>query len=555
MAPMRADTDNGLPLYKDKPFAPRSSTRKQRQLRRTVLWTVGAVAAVVMIVRAIGGGGYSGPGLRAGRKKAAQESWADRQAAVRQAFEDSWRSYEETAWGMDVYRPVSKTSRNMAPEGMGWIIVDALDTMLIMNLTEPAERARTWIAQNLTYDQDYEVNTFETTIRMLGGLLSAHYLSGLDEYLDKATDLGNRLLGAFDSPTGVPYASVNLRTGKGRRSMDIGGASSTAEAATVQLELKYLTKLTGETLFWEKAEKVFEVLDGNHAPHGLVPIYVSPETGQFAGRTIRLGSRGDSYYEYELKQYLQTGRRETVYKAMYDESMAGVHKKLVRKSKPRGLTFIAELDNGIDGATSPKMDHLVCFLAGNLALGATEGATLELAQRTRWTARQAADMALAKELMHTCVQMYDQTATGLAPEIAWFNEGDGAEDMVIKSQDAHNLQRPETVESLFVLWRITRDPIYREWGWRIFQAFQKYARLEDGSYTSLNNVNVLPPDIRDNMESFWLAETLKYLYLLFDDDTSVLPLDAVVFNTEGHPFPRFDMGTRFKTGWQRSAAA
>jgi endoplasmic reticulum Man9GlcNAc2 1,2-alpha-mannosidase len=163
---------------------------------------------------------------------------------------------------------------------MGWVIIDALDTMMLMNLTEEIERARSWIVESLDWDQDREVSLFETTIRMLGGLLSAHYISGYDDvYLEKAVDLADRLLGGFDSPTGIPYASVNLKYRTGHQSYADGGASTTSEVSTLQLEFKYLAKLTGETLYWEKAEKVIEALESNKAQDGLVPIFVHPESG------------------------------------------------------------------------------------------------------------------------------------------------------------------------------------------------------------------------------------------------------------------------------------
>ena len=201
----------------------------------------------------------------------------------------------------------------MAEKGMGWIIVDALDTLMIMNLTSRLSHAREWISTSLDYNQDQEVNTFETTIRMLGGLLSAHYLSttfpqmapiadddhgaaGEDLYLEKAADLADRLLGAFNSESGVPYASVNLKTSDGIPSHADGGASSTAEAASVQLEMKYLAKLTGESNYWDKAEKVIQVIDNNGMEDGLLPIFIYASEGSFRGSNIRLGSRGDSYY-------------------------------------------------------------------------------------------------------------------------------------------------------------------------------------------------------------------------------------------------------------------
>lgn len=201
----------------------------------------------------------------------------------------------------------------MVSGGLGWIIVDSLDTLMIMNLTSRLQHARDWISTSLDYEKDHEVNTFETTIRMLGGLLSAHYLSnaypdmapladdnegapGQDLYIEKATDLAGRLMGAFNSESGVPYASVNLKSLQGVASHADDGASSTSEAASLQLEFKYLAHLTGEANYWAKAEKVMKVIDDNGVQDGLVPIYIYAHSGTFRGANIRLGSRGDSYY-------------------------------------------------------------------------------------------------------------------------------------------------------------------------------------------------------------------------------------------------------------------
>lgn len=196
------------------------------------------------------------------------------------------------------------------PTGLGWIIVDALDTLMLMNMTTQLTQAREWISTTLTYDLDHDVNTFETTIRMLGGFLSAHYLQtafpkmcpvdlkkgGADLYLEKAADLAKRLLGAFDTPTGIPHSSVNLHSSKGIASHEDRGAASLAEATSVQLEMKYLAKLTGEKNFWDKAEKVMEAVDKTNEPHGLRGIFISTASGESTSNNIRLGSRGDSYY-------------------------------------------------------------------------------------------------------------------------------------------------------------------------------------------------------------------------------------------------------------------
>ncbi|KAI9776346.1 MAG: mannosyl-oligosaccharide alpha-1,2-mannosidase [Geoglossum umbratile] len=581
--------DKDLPLYKDKPFTYASSRRKRSLWRRKRVFA-GAMLFLGLLYW-LGLFSDMVP-KRSGWSKTNQRpkamDWDGRRERVKEAFIESWEAYESYAWGYDEFHPISKSGRQMVPKGLGWIIVDSLDTMMLMNLTQKLSSAREWISTSLDYDQDHDVNTFETTIRMLGGLLSAHYLSSTfpemaplakgekvdeDLYLEKATDLADRLLGAYESPSGIPYASINLKTMEGILSHSDAGASSTAEAGTLQLEMKYVAKLTGEKSYWDKAEKVMQVIDDNAVKDGLVPIFIYATTGQFRDSTIRLGSRGDSYYEYLIKQYLQTSEQEPIYRDMYDQALNGVRKHLVTYSTPSHHTLIGELPGGIGGHLSPKMDHLVCFMPGTIALGATGGLTEKEARKlSTWGKKQEDEMKLARELMQTCFGMYRVTLTGLAPEITWFHiddqplhegeatppdgltdetDADWKQDYIVKAEDSHNLQRPETVESLFMMWRITGDIKYREWGWEIFEAFEAYSRENHGAgFVSLNNVNELPPSQRDNMESFWLAETLKYLYLLFSPN-DILPLDKVVFNTEAHPLPRFELGNLFSTGWKR----
>ncbi|OQE08147.1 hypothetical protein PENVUL_c011G05959 [Penicillium vulpinum] len=507
--------------------------------------------------------------------------WKNYREEVKDVFVTSWDAYSRHAWGKDVYHPIAKTGDQMSPKGLGWIIVDSLDTLMIMNLTSQISGARDWVNRELTYDQDQDVNTFETTIRMLGGLLSAHYLSSQlpdvesrqdHVYLQKAVDLADRLLSAYESPSGIPYASVKLATREGIPSHADGGASSTAEATTLQLEMKYLAHITGKEVYWRKAEHVMKVIDDQCMPDGLLPIFVHPDTGNFRYQEIRLGSRGDSYYEYLVKQYLQTSGDEKIYSEMWEDALAGIQKHLVTTTKNSNLQFIAELPNGIGGKLSPKMDHLVCFLPGSIAIAATEGRTeAEARKLPTWSAKKEEQMKLARELMKTCWAMYAVTDTGLSPEITWLEADDAdlrpkpgsrpqkkskddvdswKKDLIIKPLDAHNLQRPETVESLFLMFRVTEDPIYREWGWKIFKSFKQHMLIPDGeAYSSLSDVTKVPAPYRDNMESFWLAETLKYLYLLFSP-REYLPLTDVVFNTEAHVLPRFKL-SKFQTGWER----
>ncbi|KAI1489046.1 amino acid permease [Biscogniauxia mediterranea] len=542
---------NSLPMYKDKPYAYPASHRARPLWRRKR--TFAFVLLLVSLLYYFGAFGRNHDTadsptppwswLKSSSGSERVVDWSQRRDHVVEAFTLSFDAYQRYAWGYDEFHPVSKKGRQMAPKGMGWIIVDALDTMILMNLTSRLSHAREWISNSLTYDQDQDVSTFETTIRMLGGLLSAHYLSnefpqlaplaeddpgapGEDLYLEKAKDLADRLVVAFDSPSGVPYASVNIGKYEPLPAHDEGGASSTAETTTLQLEFKYLAKLTGEKYFWDKAEKVMEVVDNNGAEAGLVPIYIYPTDGTFRGHNIRLGSRGDSYYEYLIKQYLQTNKQEPVYLEMWDESLQGVRDHLITYTEPSRFTIIGERPDGLDGALSPKMDHLVCFMPGTIALGATGGLTeAEARKMTTWTKKNEADMQLARELMQTCWGMYKWMATGLAAEITYFkianpplpesaphqaplnfDEAPDAEwrkDYDVHAMDVHNLQRPETVESLFYMWRITGDITYREWGWEMFKSFMNHTAVEEGGgFSSLSNANKIPPVMRDNMESF-----------------------------------------------------
>nr|VDC98132.1 unnamed protein product [Brassica oleracea] len=488
--------------------------------------------------------------------------WAARQQSVKEAFDYAWSGYRKFAMGYDELMPISQRGVD-GLGGLGATVVDALDTAMIMGHGNIVSEAGSWVEAHLLerISQKGQVNLFETTIRVLGGLLSAYHLSGGDHgpkpdvYLNVAKDLADRLLSAFNSsPTAVPYSDVILRESTAHPAP--GGMSSTAEVASVQLEFNYLSAVSGDPKYSTEAMKVLAHIKTLPKTEGLVPIYISPHSGEFVGENIRLGSRGDSYYEFLIKVWLQQGGKMngnfTYLHDMYTEAMKGVRHLLVRKSIPKGLVFVGELPYGSKGEFSPKMDHLVCFLPGTLALGATKGLTKEKALAENLLSfEDLENLKLAEDLAKACFEMYEVTATGLAPEIAYFHtqqeysedglEGGNkssvyAKDIVIKQADRHNLLRPETVESLFVLYRITKDTKYREQGWQIFQAFEKHTKVKSGGYTSLDDVTEVPPHRRDKMETFFLGETLKYLYLLFGDD-SVIPLDKFVFNTEAHPLP------------------
>ncbi|KAK8575958.1 hypothetical protein V6N13_032729 [Hibiscus sabdariffa] len=486
-----------------------------------------------------------------------EEKWEARQKKVREAFIHAWSGYKKFAMGYDELMPVSQRGVN-GLGGLGATVIDALDTAMIMGLEEVVSEAGSWVELHLLkkISQKGQVNLFETTIRVLGGLLSAYHLSGGDHdmnlankgpkptvYLHIAKNLADRLLSAFtSSPTAIPFSDVVLSDYSALPFLN--DKSSTSEVSTLQLEFNYLSEISGDPKYKTEGMKVLAHFKTLPKVEGLVPIYINPQSGQFNGEKIRLGSRGDSYYEYLIKVWLQLRSIQdgnfTYLYDMYEEAMRGVRRLCKKQYQMNWFLWV----NCLGGP-------MVCFLPGTLALGATKGITKEKAMKDNLlTFEDLENLKLAQDLAKTCFEMYSVTSTGLAPEIAYFHTKEYFEsgldggnksseyvnDIVIKRADRHNLLRPETVESLFVLYRITQDPKYREWGWQIFESFEKHTKVDSGGYTSLDDVTTLPPPRRDKMESFFLAETLKYLYLLFGD-SSVMPLDKFVFNTEAHPFP------------------
>ncbi|KAJ1993385.1 mannosyl-oligosaccharide alpha-1,2-mannosidase [Coemansia spiralis] len=471
------------------------------------------------------------------------------------AAKQAWDAYKRDAFGWDEHSPLSHSGSNLTTQGIGYFIADVLDTLWLVGLMDEYKEGRDYLANRVTFDQPGAVSLFEATIRVLGGLLSAYHLSGErdSELLRLADELGSRLSKSFNTQSGIPPETAILRLNQQPYVYE----SSTAEITTLQLEFRYLAKLTGNYTYKKNVDNIMGIIFKAQKWDGLAAVYFNAQSARFTGDVARLGSRGDSYYEYLLKQWIQTKQTEPVFRKEYDVAMEGVKRYLVTVSPNQHFTYVGEL-LGLPSSKpvfSPKMDHLVCFLGGNLALGATKGASLAEIAPLTLTARDREDLILARELTETCVHMYFDTASGLAPEITHFrhlNLETGVEnafdnstqlvkpdgDILVSIGDRHSLLRPETVESLFILWRITGEDKWREYGWRIFESFERWAKLQQGGFAMLQDVTVVPPVHGDKMETFFVSETLKYLYLLFSDSNTV-PLTRYVFNTEAHPLPLF----------------
>eukprot|EP00794_Sanderia_malayensis_P000195 gene195-809_t len=389
-----------------------------------------------------------------------------------------------------------------------------------MGLTEEYKKGRDWVALSLNFNIASYVSVFEIVIRFLGGLLSVYGFTKDEVYKVKAKELGDKLLPAFNTPSGIPWGLLNLQSGGGMNyGWASGGQSILAEFGTLHLEFTYLSHITGDPIYAQKVNRIREVMRSSNKPNGLYPNYMDPRSGTWGQEHVSLGALGDSFYEYLLKSWLQTGKTDLGARKMYDEAMKAIEPALIKKSAS-GLTYISIYNYG---STEDKMEHLACFSGGMFALGA-KGAPHGMEEHY---------MDLGKEITQTCRESYRRTATGIGPEAFRF-EGPH-EAIPLRMNEKYYILRPEVVESYFVLWRMTHDQKYRDWGWEAAQAIEKYCHVGEG-YSGIRDVTETNVNHDDVQQSFFLAETLKYLYLLFSDD-SLLPLDEWVFNTEAHPLP------------------
>lgn len=429
----------------------------------------------------------------------AQTKHAQTQAApgpmalqVRSEFLYSWNAYKQYAWGHDELRPLSKGSHDWHSASLLMTPVDALDTMVLMGLTEEADKTRKYIDENLSFDQDIEVKNFEITIRLLGGLLSSYQFTGDKRLLELADNLGNRLLPVFNSPTGMPYMFVNLKTGKTR-----GEESNPAEIGTLLLEFGTLSKLTNKPIYYDKAKKALTELYNRRSPIGLVGSTINVETGKWIDTTSHISGGIDSYYEYLLKSWLLFDDKDC--KKMWETSIKAVNKYLAETTK-NGLWY-GQADMNTGKRISTQYGALDAFFPAVLA--------------------RAGDMERAKKLQESSYKMW--TTFGIEPETIDYTT------MQIVSP-GYQL-RPEIIESAYYLSYYTRDQHYQDMGSTFILSLVRYCKADAG-YAALSDV--VSKSKKDNMESYFLAETLKYLYLLFAP-RDTLDLTKVVFNTEGHP--------------------
>ncbi|KAA1129581.1 hypothetical protein PGTUg99_030524 [Puccinia graminis f. sp. tritici] len=491
----------------------------------------------------------------------------ERQGWVRRGFQHVWEGYKARAWAHDELKPVSGSFQNPFG-GWGATLVDCLDTLLIMNLTLEYNYARTHVKAidwAHTIDKDPlisnhpKISFFETVIRYLGGLLSAYDLSGDKLMLQRAEDLAEWLLPAFGTSSGVP--ETHYQMGFNPLGGKVGNVM-TSDIGSLSLEFTRLSQLTSKGVYYDVAHKIIDLLDGDQWVSDsrlgtLFPTVINPDSPKSLGNKYTFGAMVDSYYEYLIKQYQLLRGTDLQYRKMYTSALMSARQHLIRTydletSGGKNITVIGDMTWG---NFVPSLDHLTCFSGAMIALGAQ-------------LLHQKEDLDLALRHADACVWAYESTKTGLGPEEMWISKGNEHtqwQPVLYKGKIFRELKpepvrgawigdpsyfgRPETIESVYYMWRITGDRQWQDRGWRMFTSWMEACVTKFG-FANLEDVNSWPPKTTDKQESFVLAETFKYYYLLFSEP-DLISLDDYVFNTEAHPFRIEIPGKPAKRYWTK----
>jgi mannosidase alpha-like ER degradation enhancer 2 len=411
---------------------------------------------------------------------------------VRAEFLHAWNGYKKYAWGHDALKPLSKTYSDWYPTPLLMTPVDAFDTMILMGLTVEAAEAKDLILSRLDFDLDMEVQHFEVAIRIMGGLISAQQLDGDPRFLELAINLADRMLPVFDSKTGMPYRFVNLKTHKTRCRF-----TNPAEIGTNILEYGTLSRLTGDPKYFDAAKRAMVALYNRRSRIGLVGSMIDVVTGGWMVNDSHVGGRIDSYYEYLLKGAVLFDDPELW--AMWYDAIAAVN-AYVADEASGGLWYgHVNMKNGKQRATA--FGALYAFFPAVLALGG--------------------DLDRAARLENSCYKMW--ILHGTAPELLDYS----TMKVVLGSYQL----RPEIIESAYYLYHYTGDEKYRRMGATFFNSLVERCKTDAG-FAALDDVRTgVQTDV---MESYFLAETMKYFYLLFAPPQA-FDFEKAVFNTEAHP--------------------
>ncbi|KAL6901628.1 glycoside hydrolase family 47 protein [Trichoderma evansii] len=468
----------------------------------------------------------------------------------------AWKGYKKHAWMQDALLPISGAGRE---QFSGWAatLVDSLDTLWIMGLREEFDEAVAAVAEiDFGSSASNRINIFETNIRYLGGLLAAYDLSGRELLLKKAVELGDLIYGGFNTENGMPVDFMSFSAAKEGGGLLVEGSVVSASPGTLSLELAHLSQVTGDMKYYSAVAQLMDVFyQGQNKTMlpGVWPMNINMNAKDVVqGATFTLGGCADSLYEYLPKMHQLLGGGEPKYDIMSRTFLKAADKHfLFRPMLPDEDDILISGNVNINGNGEPELDpeteHLACFVGGMFGLAGRLFSNED-------------DVERGIKLTNGCVYAYRAFPTGMMPERIdlapckdrahcpwdeeyWMLERDKRNEWkehlpkgFTTAKDPRYLLRPEAIESVFYAYRLTGRKEFQDAAWDMFTAIAKGTKTEYANAAVLDVTTFAEkPPQEDYMESFWLAETLKYFYLLFTTP-DIISLDDYVLNTEAHPF-------------------
>ncbi|XP_063096367.1 ER degradation-enhancing alpha-mannosidase-like protein 3 isoform X3 [Cavia porcellus] len=442
---------------------------------------------------------------------------------VLEMFDHAYGNYMEHAYPADELMPLTcrgrvrgqEPSRGDVDDALGKFsltLIDSLDTLVVLNKTKEFEDAVRKVLRDVNLDNDVVVSVFETNIRVLGGLLGGHSLAIMlkekgeymqwynDELLQMAKQLGYKLLPAFNTTSGLPYPRINLKFGIRKPEARTGTETDTctACAGTLILEFAALSRFTGATIFEEYARKALDFLwEKRQRSSNLVGVTINIHTGDWVRKDSGVGAGIDSYYEYLLKAYVLLGDDSFLerFNTHYDAIMRYI-------SQPPLLLDVHIHKPMLNART--WMDALLAFFPGLQVLKGDIRPAIE-----------------THEMLYQVIKKHNFLPEAFTTDfrVHW----------------AQHPLRPEFAESTYFLYKATGDPYYLEVGKTLIENLNKYARVPCG-FAAMKDVRTGSHE--DRMDSFFLAEMFKYLYLLFADKEDIIfDIEDYIFTTEAHLLP------------------
>lgn len=468
----------------------------------------------------------------------------DYRAQVKELFQFAHDSYLANGYPFDEVRPLScvpnvrnfddieDTMTNDVLGNFSVTLIDSLTTIAIFNDRDKFYDTVELIRESFPrkFDLDSIVQVFETTIRIVGGLISSHlyatdpskgvYLG--EQYdgilLDLARDMADRLLPAYLTTTGLPLPRINLRHGMRSLTADMVAENNVAAMAGPVFEFTMLSYLTNDEKYREVTRYAMNKTWSLRSDLDLLPMSFNPKTGQCYSHFTGIGASIDSFYEYALKGAVLFDD------AHLYEIWQQSYTALVNNCKADWFYVNAQSSTGQLSAS--WIDSLGAFFPGLQVLaGDVEDAALK--------------NLMSLKLWDTFGGIPERWQFQGAMFVPPVSESSEAQKLFIADQQRQSVPlewyplRPEFIESTYFLYRVTKDPFYLNIGVEILESFQTRFKFKCG-FGGIQDV--ITGEVQDRMETFVLSETLKYLYLLFDEDNELHHTrDNVIFSTEAHP--------------------